>query len=125
MRGDLTSILTGTTAAGVIQTVALARMIVREEPGISGEELLARLELKEREAAELIEQLEEEMRPERTTCAKCGQPIETSKASGNQWIHSSDGSRGCRAATFTADQGWDDSIPRNWTATPAKAGLPK
>jgi len=56
------------------------------------------------------------------TCKHCSKPIETH--GGDRWFHVSDGSRGCRAASFNHDRpagesAWDETLSRSWTATPA------
>jgi hypothetical protein len=52
-------------------------------------------------------------------CRRCGRQIIAE--SGRWWFHiGADGfpRRGCRAATFTVADGWDDTIPRSWSAKP-------
>jgi hypothetical protein len=56
------------------------------------------------------------------TCAKCGKPIISLEAGDDRWVHASN-DRGCRAATFTAAKGWDDSIDRRWLPRPAKGSI--
>jgi hypothetical protein len=56
------------------------------------------------------------------TCKHCSKPIETN--GGDRWFHVSDGSRGCRAASFNregraGESAWDETLDRRWTATPA------
>lgn len=57
-----------------------------------------------------------------TACLKCGRalfrlttPITTDWAhrDGDGWPRV-----GCRAATWSEKTGWDDSVPRSWSATP-------
>lgn len=56
---------------------------------------------------------------ERNECRRCHKSIHLVVGLRSEfWVHDSDGSRGCRAATFTKDTGWDDTIPRRWTAAP-------
>jgi hypothetical protein len=48
-------------------------------------------------------------------CGNCGAPvIITPFKSG--LVHESDMMKGCRAASFSVDSGWDDSLPRTWNA---------
>ena len=52
-------------------------------------------------------------------CRRCGRAIVN--PSGSRWTHlSSDGGLnvGCRAASFTSDEGWDDTLARSWRASP-------
>ena len=53
----------------------------------------------------------------RRTCKWCGHTIQKR---GDRWVHDT-GERGCRAASHwrLGGQGWDDSLKRSWTATPA------
>lgn len=55
-------------------------------------------------------------------CAHCGRAIVDIGAAGTpRWIHpSADGGTnvGCRAASFEASSGWDDSLDRRWKARP-------
>jgi hypothetical protein len=55
------------------------------------------------------------------TCSRCGRQIIVS-SSGFVTHVSADGglNRGCRAASFHPDHGWDDNIPRSWSAKRAK-----
>jgi hypothetical protein len=55
------------------------------------------------------------------TCSRCGQQIIVS-SSGFVTHVSADGglNRGCRAASFHPDHGWDHNIPRSWSAKRAK-----
>lgn len=117
----MTEVMANMRAIGVLDALRQARKIVEGEPGISGGALLKRLEHIEHEASERLAQFDEASRPARTQCTKCNQPIEKSTITGDQWVHSSDGSRGCRAATYVEGQGWDNDIPRTWTATAPKA----
>lgn len=61
----------------------------------------------------------------RTVVRQHSWPAPTTRAEG--WYHvGADGYfwRGCRAASFSKEDGWDDSIPRAWTAKPTlKSGL--
>lgn len=118
MRQDLTEVLANMRAGGILDVMALARKVLQEEPAITAEDLLARLEPMERDASERLEQFEADSRAERTSCAKCDQPIEKSKVTGGQWVHSSDGSRGCRAATYNGETWTNPDLPRTWTAAP-------
>lgn len=111
-----------TEAMGAGRLLRVVQSMVADEPGVAGHTVLARLEL---EVAAMEAQAEGAVTasaPARTECAKCGAPIETRAGDRSTWIHSSDGSRGCRAATFDngAEQAWNDSIPRSWMATPKR-----
>jgi hypothetical protein len=59
-------------------------------------------------------------RPARhVSCKWCGRNV---VFEGVRWTHlAADGglSVGCRAASFTADEGWNDSLSKNWKAQPA------
>jgi hypothetical protein len=51
-------------------------------------------------------------------CRRCGRPIVNQSG---RWTHRGpDGRkwRGCRAASWTEADGWDDDLPRSWTAAP-------
>jgi hypothetical protein len=53
-------------------------------------------------------------------CRYCARPI---FEIGDRWFHRGAGGgryRGCRAASFVGDQGWDEAMNRRWTATPAR-----
>lgn len=122
MRQDPSEVLANMRASGVLDVMGLARKILQDDPAISGEDLLAQLEPMERDASRRLEQFEADSRPERATCVKCDQPIEKSKITGDQWVHSSEGSRGCRAATYNGERWTNPDIPRSWNATPPPAG---
>lgn len=52
-------------------------------------------------------------------CRRCGRGV---VQDGNRWTHlAADGglSIGCRAASFTDDDGWDESLDPNWKAQPS------
>lgn len=51
-------------------------------------------------------------------CARCGRTILTTDT-GYTTHQGADGhlSRGCRAASFTVENGWDDNLKRSWLAT--------
>jgi hypothetical protein len=100
--------------------VRAVREMVDANPDVSGREVLLGLEALAGETKELANEAVVAGEPHRDECAKCGQPIETDTSDRERWVHSSDHSRGCRAATFTAEDGWNDEIPRSWMATPAK-----
>ena len=52
-----------------------------------------------------------------SSCKYCDQPIY--RRPDGKWNHDDpDHSRGCRAASFRPDEGWDDSLQRSWVATP-------
>jgi hypothetical protein len=55
-------------------------------------------------------------------CRYCGRIVVARSSSGNnRWIHlAADGGRnvGCRAASFTVENGWDDNLDRSWKARP-------
>jgi hypothetical protein len=51
-----------------------------------------------------------------TRCSNCDQPI---THPGRWWIHTDESrSRGCRAASFTEADGWNDDLDRTWKAQP-------
>lgn len=51
-----------------------------------------------------------------STCRRCHKPIVS--VSGSFWVHLADFMVGCRAASFTPEKGWDESLNRRWKATP-------
>lgn len=55
-------------------------------------------------------------------CRRCGQRVvDVSISDSPRWTHvAADGgfNVGCRAASFTADAGWDDNVARSWRAAP-------
>ena len=54
------------------------------------------------------------------TCRRCGRAIV--EAVSGRWTHlAADGTLvvGCRAASFTRDQGWNDTLDRGWRAAPS------
>lgn len=56
--------------------------------------------------------------PEATgSCRHCSRPI--SKRA-EKWTHDRGGMRGCRAASFTSTDGWDESLERHWRAAPTR-----
>ena len=86
---------------------------IKREPAISGQELAERFRAG-------VERLDRNLAAatETATCRRCGKPI-TRIGEEAPWRHTDqDRSRGCRAATFDEGSGWDDSIPRTWTASP-------
>ena len=51
-------------------------------------------------------------------CKKCGAPIERRQ---HGWRHlDASSSRGCRAASFSAERGWNESLDKGWNASPTK-----
>ncbi|MFE2867250.1 hypothetical protein [Embleya sp. NPDC059259] len=100
--------------------VHAVRGMVDLNPEISGREVLVRLEVLAKQTQERADEAIVASEPDRDECTKCQQPIETDSRDRERWVHSSDRSRGCRAATFTVESGWDDEIPRSWAATPRK-----
>lgn len=100
--------------------VRAVKKAVEDEPGISGREVLTLLEQLANEAQERAATAMAESEPDRDTCAKCGQAVQTDSRDRERWLHSSDRSRGCRAATFDPGNGWNDDIPRSWKATPIR-----
>lgn len=100
--------------------VRAVRSMVEASPEISGREVLTRLEDLAKETQERANEAIVASEPDRDECVKCGQPIQTDFRDRERWVHTSDGSRGCRAATFNDEDGWNDDIPRSWTATPRK-----
>ena len=89
---------------------AMLGFIVDQHPEISGRDLLDRLD-------GLIASAEAAV--EHAIC-RCGKKI--IKPFGEpKWVHDTrDQERGCRAATFHDEGGWDDSISASWVAVPAK-----
>lgn len=77
------------------------------------------------EPAELLEDYVEMWttqpgRPDDYVCRRCGRAVVDL---GDKWTHiNAEGGLnvGCRAASFTFDAGWDDDLPRRWTAAPNK-----
>jgi hypothetical protein len=64
--------------------------------------------------ASAVQSLEQD-RP-RGTCRRCSQPIVEDN---ERWYHDDpDRSRGCRAASFVAGDGWDEALGKTWMATP-------
>ncbi|MFD8786649.1 hypothetical protein [Kitasatospora sp. NPDC059599] len=96
------------------------RGMVELSPEISGRDVLARLEVLVKEVEERANKAIVASEPARDECRKCGRPSETDSGDRERWVHSSDRSRGCRAATFTEEDGWNDEIPRSWVATPQR-----
>lgn len=97
--------------------VSEIRRLLGENPALTGAEIAAALEaeLSEGRAAGLAQQVFDE------SCQRCGRQV---IISGNFVTHvSADGglNRGCRAASFVSEEGWDESLPRSWYAkTPKK-----
>jgi hypothetical protein len=58
-------------------------------------------------------------RKEQAECRYCGKEI---SRFGDTWLHAT-GGRGCRAATFDPDVGWDDSLDRKWRAAPREVAV--
>ncbi|MCD0453364.1 hypothetical protein LO762_29905 [Actinocorallia sp. API 0066] len=109
------------SASEVMRLVRVVREMVDLDPEISGRDVLVRLEALADEAVEQTEAALLASEPDHAECAKCGKPIETTAGDRERWVHSdSDRSRGCRAATFTENEGWNDEIPRTWKAQPKK-----
>ena len=52
-----------------------------------------------------------------STCKHCGKTI-IQPYEGAKWWHSDAMVRGCRAATFSVGEGWDDTIDRRKVAEP-------
>lgn len=89
---------------------SLLSAIVEQDPEITGQGLLDRL-------AGVIAAADDST--ERSTC-RCGKAIILPPGF-TDWVHDTSArERGCRAATFQAGQGWDDSVSTSWTAKPAK-----
>ncbi|WP_152646035.1 hypothetical protein [Streptacidiphilus albus] len=108
-------------ATGAAKMLGIAKRMVATDPDVSGRDVLARLEsaMAEEEAAATVAWVASE--PDRADCIKCGGPVETDSRDRSRWIHSADGSRGCRAATFTVEDGWDETIPKSWNAAPKRS----
>jgi hypothetical protein len=56
---------------------------------------------------------------EQAECRYCGKAI---SQFGDTWLHAT-GGRGCRAATFDPDVGWDYSLDRKWRAAPREVAV--
>jgi hypothetical protein len=72
------------------------------------------------ELTESYRELLENVQDERVACRRCGHPI---FQAGDTWFHrGAEGGRhrGCRAASFEPDKGWDDTLDRRWTAAPVR-----
>jgi hypothetical protein len=68
-----------------------------------------------------VAELELRSREDVEPCRHCGRDI--FEDARGVWQHkAADGglNRGCRAASYTADKGWDDSLRRDWKAEPRK-----
>lgn len=92
--------------------VDVVRAILHEQPAMTGQEVLAALMHNAEVAASASTTVREK-------CARCGAEIETRLVNGQQVgepVHTSEGSRGCRAASYVDSEGWDNAIPRSWTA---------
>lgn len=48
-------------------------------------------------------------------CGNCKAPVITTPFKSGL-VHLSDMMKGCRAASFSVDSGWDESIPKHWKA---------
>jgi hypothetical protein len=83
-------------------------------PGISGTDLIAKLEARAEQWDQMVTGV-----TETATCRHCHRPI--SRVGGGSWKHEDpERCRGCRAASFREGEGWDDSLSRTWVAAPAK-----
>lgn len=70
-----------------------------------------------RNAVDAMKKLNERPIPE-SICKRCGHPVMDPLNSG-RWVHNTSSmDRGCRAASFSRDGRWDDSLDRHWVATP-------
>jgi hypothetical protein len=96
--------------------VAEVRDVVQQQPHLDVRGLLAELEaravalrsLGQSSGADVIEE----------KCARCGRTILITERGYVTHVNAEGGlNRGCRAATFTSERGWDDSIPKTWKAT--------
>lgn len=48
-------------------------------------------------------------------CGNCGKQVITTPFK-RGLVHAEDFMKGCRAASFSVGNGWDDTIPRHWNA---------
>ena len=72
------------------------------------------------ELTESYRELLDTVEDERIPCRHCARPV---FQIGERWFHrDAEGGRfrGCRAASFVDDRGWDDSLDRRWTAAPSR-----
>ena len=59
-------------------------------------------------------------------CHRCGATISRAvilDSTVTEWFHKGEWGapiRGCRAATYRSDAGWNDAIPRTWVAEPKR-----
>jgi hypothetical protein len=72
------------------------------------------------ELTDSYRELLETVKDEPVLCRHCAGPI---FEVGDRWFHrNAEGGRvrGCRAASFDDDSGWDDTLDRRWTARPPR-----
>src|SRR5690242_16662571 len=101
-------------AAAAIYARDMVRNILSEDPQLSGQEVLSRLERSAQEHQQKARRTAQEL-TEEAECRHCGYLIVRIGDSG--WRHTS-GSVGCRAASFDRDGDWDDKLDRRWKAAP-------
>lgn len=94
----------------------IAITLVREKP-LATIELLVHGAEQWPELRLILESLADRM--EWSRCRLCGGSIHLAPGQKN-WMHDADNMRGCRAASFSPEAGWDDEIPQSWKATPTK-----
>ena len=91
--------------------IKLLEQAVRQQPTVTAASLLSLLQDEQRQEGAVALQY--------GICGKCGKRVLTS--SSNFVTHVDEAgyvtNRGCRAASFDPDSGWDDRLPRTWTAT--------
>lgn len=91
--------------------IRLLESAVRQQPNVTASALVA--ELRARQTQSVLPAMD------CGTCRRCGKRVV--RVDHDFVTHvAEDGSvtnRGCRAATFNVDTGWDESLPRGWTAT--------
>jgi hypothetical protein len=103
-------------AAGFKAALNLIRNTVRHHPDITVAELLDSLT----EVGGMVAGIAEPR--DKGTCRFCHQPIALFFSEDGPWVHlNEERNRGCRAASFDADRGWNDSLDRRWTAKPARS----
>lgn len=101
-------------AVGATLAARRVRELLEAKPKLSAAQLLAVLEM---EADRAEDKAEQSRRVEEATCRRCGKGVIRSQFN-DRWTHAdNDRSYGCRAASFTSEEGWDESLPRSWKAT--------
>jgi hypothetical protein len=95
----------------------LVRCLLRDNPQMTGQEILVAVEADFRAK---LEAADADKTVEIGICKRCNQDV-IRQLGGSFLIHAdSDGYPtrvGCRAASFTPGNGWNDSLDRKWKAT--------